>query len=145
MIEEISLNKEINLVYYLPHRGILYLTKSTPLRAVFYESSLAKGCISPNDCMYKGLNFLSNHQRLFIEHVIAGDNWLHDKHYLTSNNCKLKIQVHIFLTLAFLFLSRGTSILPVAVNSSYGRASSDSPVLSGNKCAGKASNQVPME
>ncbi|KAK7580493.1 hypothetical protein V9T40_001122 [Parthenolecanium corni] len=66
MIEESTLAKGDSPVYYLPHRGILDLTKSTPLRVVFDGSSHAKGCLSLNECMYKGSNFLSNILLIFF-------------------------------------------------------------------------------
>ncbi|KAK7585925.1 hypothetical protein V9T40_000104 [Parthenolecanium corni] len=66
MIEESTLAKGDSPVYYLPHRGILDLTKSTPLRVIFDGSSHAKGCLSLNKCMYEGSNFLSNILLIFF-------------------------------------------------------------------------------
>ncbi|KAK7603518.1 hypothetical protein V9T40_003517 [Parthenolecanium corni] len=66
MIEEVTLDKGENIVYYMPHKGILDLTKSTPLRVVFDASAHAKCCRSLNECLYKGTSFLSNILLLFF-------------------------------------------------------------------------------
>ncbi|VDO35874.1 unnamed protein product, partial [Brugia timori] len=67
MIEEVSLAKGENIVHYLPHKGILDLSRSTPLRVVFDASSHAKGELSINECMFKGTNFLTNILLLFFD------------------------------------------------------------------------------
>ncbi|KAK7601967.1 hypothetical protein V9T40_009408 [Parthenolecanium corni] len=66
MIEEVTLDKGEHIVYYMPHKGILDLTKSTPLRVVFDASAHAKCCRSLNECLYKGTSFLSNILLLFF-------------------------------------------------------------------------------
>uniref|UniRef100_A0A0R3QIH7 Reverse transcriptase domain-containing protein n=1 Tax=Brugia timori TaxID=42155 RepID=A0A0R3QIH7_9BILA len=66
MIEEVSLATNNGLVHYLPHKGILDLLKSTPLRVVFDAASHAKGQFSLNDVMFKGTNFLANIITIFF-------------------------------------------------------------------------------